>query len=261
MNSPETPQYWNHADVHRVILLGDRETLDQIGMLERQASEHGAMILESHAFEPCEARSHDDLRDVAAVMNALRRAIEIRADIWVPHPIQDLTREQHIRHIDLVLEQHGLDLVLGQHLAPCPEEGINTIDYALRQEVRAVYDLDHAVLAAAGLHTLAEEIEAALAEAATRQQEMPADEAPYRLAPLEAEYGPMPNVPAPSAPWEQRRDALKELAARLTESGMTQTKAAEIIHGLGHRPPSGGAFTQVTVSMLLQGRYTRGSVR
>lgn len=261
MNSPQAPQFWNHTDIHRVILLGDRETLTRIDMLARQAADHGAVIAESHAFDPGEARSSDDLRDVPAVMDALRRAIEIRADIWVPLPIQDLTREQHIRRIDLVLEQHGLDLLLGQHLAPCPEEGINTIDYALRQEVRAVYDLDRAVLAAAGLRMLAEEIEAALAEAATRQHEMPAEEAPDRLAHLEAEYGPMPIVPAPSAPWDQRRDALKELAARLTESGMTQTKAAEILHGLGHRPPSGGAFTQVTVSMLLQGRYDRGSVR
>lgn len=255
MNSPQTPQYWSHADIHRVILLGDRDTLDQIGMLERQASEHGAMILEGHAFEPGEARVHNDLRDVPAVMNALRRAIEIRADIWVPHPIQDLTRAEHIRRVDLVLEQHGLDLLLGQHLAPCPEEGINPADYALRHEVRAVYDLDRAVLAAAGLSTLAEEIETALAQAATGDQHhAPADDIPGPLAELEAQYGPLPSVPAPAAPWADRREPLKELCARLADRGLTQTKISEILRGLGHRPPGGGAFTQVAVSDLLHGR-------
>jgi hypothetical protein len=263
MNSPQTPRHWNHCDVYRVILLGDSGTLGQIDMLERQASDHGAVIAESHAFAPGEARSTDGLSGVPAVMDAVRRSIEIRADLWVPFPVEDLTREQHIRHIDLVLEQHGLDLLLGPHLTPCPEEGFNPVDYALRQEVRAVRDLDRAVLAAAGMRTLAEEIEIALARAAAGPTEIYTDapETPKRLVDLEALYGPLPLVPAPSAPWDQRRAALKELAARLTESGMTQAKAAGIIHELGHRPPGGRAFTQTTVSMLLNGRYDRGSHR
>lgn len=262
MNTPEAPQFWNHCDIHRVILLGDRDTLAQIDMLERQASEHGAIIVESHAFDPGEARSSDDLRDVSAVMDALRRSIEIRADIWVPLPIQDLTREEHIRRIDLVLDQHGLDLLLGQHLAPCPEEGFNPADYALRHEVRAVYDLDRAVLAAAGLSMLAEEIETALTQAATgNHHRAPADDIPGPLSELEAQYGPLPSVPAPAAPWADRREPLKVLSARLADRGLTQTKIAEILHGLGHRPPGGGAFTQVAVSDLLRGRYDRGAVR
>lgn len=262
MNTPEAHQFWNHCDIHRVILLGDRDTLAQIAMLERQAAEHGAMIVESHAFEPGEARSNDDLPDVPAAMDALRRSIEIRADIWVPHHIEDLTREEHIRRIDLFLEQYGLDLLIGQHLAPCPEDGINPADYALRHEVRAVYDLNRAVLAAAGLRTLAEEIETALAKAASgNPDQTPDDDIAGPLAELEARYGPLPSVPAAAAPWADRREPLKEVAAELADRGLTQAKIAEILHGLGHRPPGGGAFTQVAVSGLLRGRYDRGAIR
>lgn len=272
MSSHETP-HWHHCDIgcskieypplHRVVVLGDRDTLARSEMLEKQASQHGAAIVESHAFSPGEARSHDSLHEVAAVVDALRRAIEIRADIWVPFPMEDLTREQHIRRLDLALERHGLDLLLGQHLAPCAERGVNVMDYALRVEVHAVDDLDRAALAAAGLRTLAEEIEIALVETAKDFPEAPADgqETPDLRSQLEGQYGPLPSVPSPNAPWEQRQEPLKALAARLTASGMTQTKAANIIHSLGHRPPGGGPFTQVAVSMLLRGRYDRGSVR
>jgi len=262
MTGKEAHRFWSHSDIHRVIVLGDRETLERTDLLEKQAGEHGAVIVESYAFGPGEARSSDDLHEVPAVVDALRRAVEIRTDIWLPFPMKDLTREEHLRRLDLVLERYGLDLLLGPHLEPCPEEGINPVDFALRLEVHAVDDLDRAVLAAAGLHILAEEIETALAEAAsTVPHEIPADGQQAPDVPTGMEARPLPTVPAPNAPWDQRREPLKELAARLTESGLNQTAAAEIIHGLGHRPPGGGAFTQVTVSMLLRGRYDRGSVR
>jgi hypothetical protein len=264
MSSRETSEFWTHCDIHRVILLGDRNTLGQSEMLEHQAAEHGAVISESYAFDPSEAASLDALHDVPAVVEALRRAIEVRADIWVPFPIEDLTREQHVRRLDLALERHGLDLLLGPHLAPCPEAGINAVDFALRQEVHAVDDLDQAALAAAGLRTLAEEIELALAEGIPAD---PPEVSAHRegasevLARLEAQYGPAPTVLASEAPWDQRQESLKELATWLTRRGLTQTETAEVIHKMGHRAPRGGAFTQVTVSMLLKGRYDRRSVR
>lgn len=262
MSSHETP-HWHHCDLHRVVVLGDRDTLARSDMLENQASQHGAIIVESHAFGPGEARAHDRLHEVPAVVDALRRAIEIRADIWVPFPIEDLTREGHMRRLDLALERHGLDLLLGQHLAPCPEHGVNVMDYALRVEVHAVDDLDRAALAAAGLRTLADEIEIALSEAAIDRSDVCADGEGTldQQSQSEAHHGSLPNVPPPHAPWEQRHEPLKALAAQLTASGLTQAKAAKIIHGLGHRPPGGGPFTQVAVSMLLRGRYDRGSVR
>lgn len=248
MTSPETSgqQQW---DRRAIIVLGDSDTLARSEMLGEQASRHGAQILECHAFGLGEARSHDHLHEVGTVVDAVRRAIEMRADIWVPFPVHDLTREQHIRQLDLVLERHGLELLLGRDLAPCPERGFHAMDYALRVEVHAVDDLDHAALAACGLRTLTQEIETALGKAAANYPEVP--------------HVPLPSVPAPSAPWEQRQAPLKALAERLTASGMTQAKAAEFIHGLGHRPPGGGAFTQVAVSMLIRGRYDRhrGAVR
>jgi hypothetical protein len=264
MTGHETPQFWNHCEIHRVILLGDRDTLARAEMLEQQAVEHGAAIVESHAFAPGEARSHDGLHDVPAVVEALRRAIEIRADIWVPFPIEDLTREQHIRRLDLVLERHRLDLLLGRHLTPCPEAGVNAVDYALRQEVHAVDDLDQAVLAAAGFRTLAEEIELVLAEAATANPpEIPAqgEGALELLARLEVQYGTAPAVPTPDAPWDEREEALGEFAAWLRGFGLTQAKVAEVIQAKGHRAQRGGEFTQVTVSTLLRRRSDRDSVR
>ena len=65
----------------------------------------------------------------------------------------------------------GIDLLLGPHLAPCPTEGgISEIDAALRNEVRAVYALDDAAMAVAGMQALGAEIEAALTEHAAREQ-------------------------------------------------------------------------------------------
>ncbi|MFZ2239939.1 MAG: hypothetical protein WAV90_10400 [Gordonia amarae] len=248
-----------HGDVRRVVALGDRSTLARLDLLENQAAQHGSIVVESYAFDPGEARNRDRLHEVAAVVDALRRAIEIPADIWVPFPVEDLTREQHMRRLGLVLERHGLDLLLGRQLSRCPERGLNAVDYALRAEVRAVDALDRAALAASGARILAEEIEIALAETVEHEPEVATDrpESPDRPPQLEAQYGPLPSVPGPDAPWEQRVEPLKALAVRLTASGMTQAKAADIIHSLGHRPPAGGAFTQVTVSMLLRGRYDR----
>ena len=201
MTGNETNQVWNHSDIHRVIVLGDRETLERTDRLEKQAGEHGAIIVESYAFGPGEARSSDDLHEVPAVVDALRRAMEIRTDIWLPFPIKDLTREEHLRRLDLVLERHGLDLLLGPHLEPCPEEGINPVDFALRLEVHAVDDLDRAVLAAAGLRTLAEEIETALTEAATNvPHEIPVDGQQAPDVPAQMKARPLPTVPAPMHP-------------------------------------------------------------
>jgi hypothetical protein len=101
-------------------------------------------------------------------MDSVGRAIELRAHIWVPFPMGDFTREQHVRRLDLALERHGLDLLLGRQLTPCPEIGVNSIDYALRAEVHAVDQLDQAALASAGLRTLARDIELNLAQTAER---------------------------------------------------------------------------------------------
>ncbi len=86
----------------------------------------------------------------------------------------DLRREQHIRRLSLVLQRHGLNLLLGNELAPCSVNGgFNAIDEALRIEVRAIDSLDHAAMATAGVLVLGDEIELALAEACA-QSEAPA---------------------------------------------------------------------------------------
>jgi hypothetical protein len=54
----------------------------------------------------------------------------------------------------LVLQRHGLDLLVGDDLWPVPNVGgMNEIDHALRREVQSVDVLDRAALAAAGIGT------------------------------------------------------------------------------------------------------------
>ena len=274
MNGNDTPELWNQCDVHRVILLGDRDILERIQELHQQASAHGAMIVDTHVFAPGEARGQDALHEVPAVVTALRRAIELGADIWVPFPLEDLTREQHVRQLDLVLERSGLDLLLGPHLSRCPAEGIHAVDHAMRGEVHAVDDLDRAVLASPRSKTLAEEIEAYLIEAAenhsddtpTQQSEdvsgVHNDRVRQRLIELAGQVGPTPPIPSPAGSWASRKEPLRRLAAWLADdAGQTQSQIAQIFDGLGHRSATGLGFKQEMVSRLLGARYDRGVAR
>lgn len=157
-----------------VFVLGDSDTAGRIDMLTEKASEQGAVIAQTFSFDPGEAASRDDPTDVGAVVEALGRAIATRTSIWIPFPLQDVSREQHWRRLSLALQRHGLDLLMGPELAPCPREGgYSEIDAALRAEVRAVDDLDYAAMAAAGARSLGAEIEVALLEAAQHGVEAP----------------------------------------------------------------------------------------
>lgn len=149
-----------------VLVIGDEDTASRPEMLAEKAAEHGARIADTFAFPQGAGAMNDDLTDVEAVVAVLSRAIATRRDVWCPFPLQDLTRESHIRRLSLALQRHGLNLLMGQHMSPCPVEGgYSEIDMALRNEVRAVDDLDNAALAAAGSRSLGAEIEAALAAA------------------------------------------------------------------------------------------------
>lgn len=142
-----------------VIVLGDHGTME-VDDLAVKAAEQGAVIAESYSFEPGEPASSDDLAEVDAVVSALSRAIATRVDVWVPFPIADFGREEHLRRVSLVLQRHGLNMLMGRELEPCTTDGgFNPIDFALRAEVRAVDGLDFAVIAGAGVHSLAAEIE------------------------------------------------------------------------------------------------------
>jgi hypothetical protein len=151
-----------------VLVIGDDDTAGRPDVLTEKAAEHGVRIAETFAFPQGSAAMADDLTDVEAVVAVLSRAIITRRNVWCPFPLQDLCREAHIRRLSVALQRHGLNLVLGQHMSPCPTDGGHSeIDAALRNEVKAVDDLDHAALAAAGSHTLGAEIEKALAGSAT----------------------------------------------------------------------------------------------
>ena len=143
---------------YAVIVLGDHGTLE-VDDLAVKAAEQGAVITESFSFEPGEPAGEDDLTEVESVVTALSRAIATRADIWVPFPIADFGREEHLRRLSLVLQRHGLNMLMGRDLAPCTTDGgFNPIDFALRTEVRAVDGLDFAAIAGAGVNTLGAEI-------------------------------------------------------------------------------------------------------
>ena len=142
-----------------VIVLGDHGTME-VDDLAVKAAEQGVVIAESYSFEPGEPASSDDLAEVDAVVSALSRAIATRVDVWVPFPIADFGREEHLRRVSLVLQRHGLNMLMGRELEPCTTDGgFNPIDFALRAEVRAVDGLDFAVIAGAGVNSLAAEIE------------------------------------------------------------------------------------------------------
>ena len=123
---------------YAVIVLGDHGTLE-VDDLAVKAAEQGAVIAESYSFEPGEPASSDDLAEVDAVVSALSRAIATRVDVWVPFPIADFGREEHLRRVSLVLQRHGLNMLMGGELEPCTTDGgFNPVDFALRAEVRAV---------------------------------------------------------------------------------------------------------------------------
>ncbi len=147
-----------------VIVLGDRGTAERSQMITDRAAENDVEVADWCVFEQGEATGEDDLGKVDAVVTALSRALTTRASIWVPFPVEDLRREQHLRRLALVLQRHGLNLLLGPDLTPSNDVGFNEIDFALRQEVRAVDSLDRAATAAAGVEPLSDEIERVLAE-------------------------------------------------------------------------------------------------
>lgn len=243
------------------IVLGDTDTGSKVDMLAERAAECGTAIAETHTFDTEEAISHHDLSEVDAVVTALCRAIRTRSNIWVPFPL-DLVREQHLRRISLVLQRHGLNLLVGKNLWACPlDSGINEVDMALRREVRAVGDLDRAAIAAAGVQTLSDEIESALLEDSGR----PPSLALHHAAPLsdmlqqlEVQYGPHPGLPTTTAVWPVRQPALKSFVGWLIHRcGMTQAEASDFLNAWGYRTRTGRHWQQSTVSTLVNGRYDR----
>jgi hypothetical protein len=154
---------------HAVIVLGDRETVARADLAEK-AAEQGAVIAETYSFDPGEAGACDDLADLEPVVAAMSRAIATGSDLWLPFPLADLGREEHLRRVSLVLQRRGLNVVLGRDLEPSTTDGgLNPADFALRNEVRAVDALDHAVIATCGASVLAAEIERELAGAAAER--------------------------------------------------------------------------------------------
>jgi hypothetical protein len=148
-------QHHTPMELDHVVLVGDHQTAERIEMIENMAAQHDVAIAAVYSFEPGEAARCHELAEIDAIVSALGRAITIRLPIWMPYPCEDLGREQHFRRLGLVLQRHGLNLLTGADLTPCPTGGgMSEIDFALRSEVQAVDNLDRAALAAAGAETL-----------------------------------------------------------------------------------------------------------
>lgn len=159
---------------YAVIVLGDRDTVQRADLLENAAAQ-GAVITGTYSLEPGEAGQHDDLTELSVVVEALSRAIGTRTDLWLPFPMDDLGREAHVRRVSLVMQRHGLNILMGRDLEPCTMDGgFSAADFALREEVRAVDGLDHAALSAGAVTTLAAEIARMLADAAEHPAPAPA---------------------------------------------------------------------------------------
>jgi len=241
-----------------VVVFGDHETGSQQTVLTRNAAEHGAAVVDFITFTPGAVAATRVLSELEEVVAVVGLALRAQCDVWVPFAA-DLGPEQNLRRLSLVLQRHQLDLLLGQHLWRCPREGgLNEVDLALRQEVRAVDELDQAALAADGMEVLTNEIEQALASAHHDQW---SDELNEVLSYLKLEHGPAPAMPLSTAAWCYRQPALKRYVDWLVhECGLTQAEAAGIINAAGHRTPQGREWQQATVSALIRGGYDRGAV-
>lgn len=248
----------------RVVLLGDHDTASRTNVVTTTPDGLEIVIDEVFSFEPGEPATHDDLTEVRAVVLALGRAIAAGIPIWMPYPREDLWREQHFRRLGITLQRHGLNLLYGLTVEPCPTEGGTTeIDYALRAEVRAVDDLDRAALAAAGTSILEREIEVALVADCDASVQVPPVRArrtrrvsaPAETA-LQPAATPPQRLPSPKGAWAQRQPALKQFAVWLVETcGVSQRAAAQCINATGHRLPEGQLWQQATLSALIKGRY------
>lgn len=229
-----------------VYVLGDAHTSQHMELLTAKAAERGAVIGQSFAFGPGEASRAEDLSTVDAVVEALGRAIATRTDVWLPF-WRDVSRERHMRTLSITLQRHGLSLLVGPDLMAVPTTGgVNDLDAALRNEIRAAYALDDAAMAAAGMHSLGAEIEAVLATAG-------------------ASAGPVEEGP------RQRHFDISEVATLLGKSpkwvlrGLLD-KAFLYADGsrvkLERRPaPGSRVFTEAMVLAIAWSAYRRGSLK
>ncbi|MEI7545636.1 MAG: hypothetical protein WCJ53_12535 [Mycobacteriaceae bacterium] len=197
---------------HNVLMLGDVDTSQRMDMLAETAAQHGAVITHTFAFARGEAAGHDDLTQVDEVIDAMSMAIASQVPLWIPFWRDDLGREQHLRRIGLALERHGVELLVGPQLAPCPSGGgLNELDVAVRNEVRAVYALADAATVSIAAPSVVAEIEAALAYACQQPEECPPVE---EVAPEERIYrtGDVAFLMRKSRRWVKRglRDGLFE---------------------------------------------------
>ncbi|MBS9534360.1 hypothetical protein KIH27_12270 [Mycobacterium sp. M1] len=246
------------ADVP-VILLGDEETVAHCEDLDAEAFRRGCVVAEVFRFPSGAAAGTDDLADLQAVVAALGCAITARRDVWVPFPGPDFVREQHLRRLSLVLQRHGLNLLVTREMYPAPTDGgMNEVDYALRREVQAVDGLDRAVLAAEGAKSLSQEIESVLAAAVTNDPVAVRRAGTARAAEIAKSAGHTgpPALPAPAVPWAQRKPMLTRYARWLVyDCGVTQAATARVLNSSGQRTATGRPWQPGTVSKLLNGKY------
>ena len=245
------------TDTRAVIVLGDKDTGTRLEMLETRAAECGVSITETHTFEGSEAAQQDNVADIGAAFTALCHAVRTQSNIWLPFPL-DLIREEHVRRLSLVLQRHGLELLIGRAMWSCPRDsGISEIDSALRREVRAVDDLDRALLAALGGLTLSDEIESMLrADAAGSVVEHRGEQVLDVLQALEINYGPHPGMPSTRAAWKIRQPGLKLFAGWLVHHcEMTHAQAADFLNSLGQRTKTGRRWQRPTVAALLKRNF------
>ena len=233
-----------------IYVLGDEDTSQRLDMLVAKAAEHGAVIGKAFAFGPGEASGTDDLSTVDAVVEALGRAIAKRRSIWLPF-WQDVAREAHLRSLCLTLQRHGLDLLIGPNLMPCPVEGgINEMDAAMRNEIRGVFRLEDSAMAAAGMTSLVTEIETFLSEvgpAGTPVEEPPAEEEPRERHLSTAETAALLGK---SPEWVSR--GVREKAFVYADGS--------VIEPLRHRNSNRRAFTVSMVRAIAWSAYRRGTL-
>lgn len=216
--------------------------------LQEYAATQGKLVVGTGTIPTGAAARAHDLTSLDEVVRLLARCLRESAGCWIPHPVEDLVHESHIRDISVTLARAGLPLHLGHQLKTlCPDHGTSALDAGIRQAILSVDRLHDAVLARAAQPRLHREIMAQLADA-----EAPIDYAPAPLSDLAGSHGPAPSLPRPGTARDAWRRSLLSLVRWLTsDCGLTQREAADRLNRLGLRTVTGRPWTQASISALL----------
>ena len=199
----------------------------------------------------------DNVADICAAFTALCQAVRIRSNIWLPFPL-DLIREEHARRLSLVLQRHGLELLIGRAMwSRLRTQRHQRGGQRAAPEVRAVDDPRSSRPPLAGLDAhRRNRVDAEGGSCAFSDGEL------RRAAGRSAAVG---NPARPHRVATTERRAVRRSGLSASPAGlfirceMTQAQAATFLNALGQRTKSGRSWQRSTVAALVSRRVKRQS--